>query len=78
MLTRKPHKVRLGMTGTVTLRHHRVFGLQQDPVIFIHQDRPKRMIAVLAGESGDFNGCSKMLEIGVIQRVLLAIQDNPK
>jgi len=55
LLGGKPHQICFGMTRAVPFSHHSVFGLQQDPVVVIHQDRPKWMIAVLAGESGDFN-----------------------
>jgi hypothetical protein len=43
------NQIGFGMAGTITLGHDRILGLQANDVVIIHEDRPKGMIAMLAG-----------------------------
>jgi hypothetical protein len=52
VLTRKPHQIRLGVTGAITARHYAILCCQQHVVVFIHQDRAKGMIAVISCSLG--------------------------
>jgi hypothetical protein len=66
MSTCKPHQIRLSVTGTVAFSHDCIFSLQQHLIIFIHQDGPKGMIAVVTRGLSNGNGCSEMSKICIV------------
>jgi hypothetical protein len=67
VLAGKPHQVGLGVAGTVMAGDYRIFRLQQSLIMFIHQQRAKRMIAVVAGLLRNGYGSFEMSKVYVVQ-----------
>ncbi len=64
MLGGEPHQIRLGMTSAIFSSDYSILCFKQHMIIFIHQQRAKGMITMLARLSCDFDRRSKMLKVG--------------
>ena len=73
MLTGKPHQIGFGVAGTVPASDYSVLCLQQHLMMFIYQQRAKRMIAVIACLSRNGYGSLEMLKVSIVQENILYI-----
>jgi len=73
MLSGQPHKIDLRMTCAVTASNYCIFRLQQYLIMFIYQQRAKRMIAVVARLLCNGYGSSQMLKVGFVHVSILKV-----
>ena len=57
------NEVGLSVTGGIPAGYNGIFGLQDNPIVFIHQHGPEGMVAALAGTPGDGYGCLQVFNV---------------
>jgi hypothetical protein len=71
VLTGKPHQIGFGVAGTVLASDYSVLCPQQYSIMFIHQQRAKRVIAVVAGLLRKDYGSFEMSKVYIVQENIL-------